>query len=111
MIERFSYSVFSTVLGMAVVFMALAVLSLLMVALKRAFGRTGARARAAGKPPAGGQAAATPPRWLPAAVAAYLALLEAERYPLGGGSAEVWKPDITHYDPWLAGPPNRGVGI
>lgn len=113
-IESFDYAIVTTVLGVVVVFVALTLLSLMMVALKAVFGdRTGERSgRPAGASAKGAAAGAAgkgagsedpkagemplPPGWLTAAVAAFLAAEEA-----GGPTAEPWLPEFNHFDPWL----------
>ena len=122
-IESFDYAIVTTVLGVLVVFVALTLLSLMMVALKAVFGersaeRSGRPAGASGKgaaagagpgaPAAGpaGKGAGSggpkagemplPPSWLTAAVAAFLAAEEAS-----GPTAEPWLPEFNHFDPWL----------
>jgi hypothetical protein len=111
-VEVYSYSLFTTVLGMLVVFLSLSMLSVMMVALKGIFsGKKKDRpGRRPGKPPgpeaAGrGEAKRQPseepqsPPWLPAAVAAYLAGEQETDRP----TAEPWNAVVNHYDPWISG--------
>jgi hypothetical protein len=105
-IELFSYSIFTTVLGMLVVFLSLSGLSLMMVVLKGIFsaeensgGRT-TRAAAAEKVGRAAQAGSGPriPGWVPIAVAVYLAQGEEPERP----SADPWNAIVNQYDPWVS---------
>jgi len=102
-VEIFSYSLFTTVLGMLVVFISLTALSVMMVVLKGVF-------TAAGKPDEGIRARKTqvrreassteqPPAWVAAAVAAYLAEEQEPDRP----TADPWNAVMNQYDPWVAG--------
>ena len=109
-VEIYSYSLFSTVLGMLVVFLSLAALSVMMVILKAVFSerRTSRNtvnrgARKEGQP-AGGQA---PPPWVPAAVAAYLAQEEEPERP----TADPWNAVVNQYDPWISGSRHSKTGV
>jgi sodium pump decarboxylase gamma subunit len=109
--ETMIYSVFATLLGMAVVFGFLAFLSLLMGVLKRTFKEPGATAPAKAAPaPAAAAKRKGSAGWLIAAVAAFLAIEEEEYFPY---SAEVWKSSpADRVNPWIVGGKfvNRGIG-
>ena len=107
-VELYSYSLFTTVLGMLVVFLSLSALSVMMVVLKRVFseeGKTAGRRRPQrpatrrAKPGSSEQpeAAEQLPDWLPVAVAAYLAEQQEPDRP----SAEPWNAVVNQYDPWI----------
>jgi Na+-transporting methylmalonyl-CoA/oxaloacetate decarboxylase gamma subunit len=111
-VEVYSYSIFTTVLGMLVVFLSLSMLSVMMVALKGIFsekkadrgGRRPAKRpgpEAAGRGEAERQPSQEPqlPPWLPAAVAAYLAEEQEPDRP----TADPWNAVVNHYDPWISG--------
>ncbi len=105
-VEVFSYSVFTTVLGMLVVFLSLTALSVMMVVLKAVFAsadkrdvRNGARKAAAGGRREQ-EPAREPPPWLVAAAAAYLAEEEGEP---DRPTAEPWNAEVNQYDPWVSG--------
>ncbi len=109
--ETMIYSVFATVLGMAVVFGFLAFLSLMMGVMKRTFKDPGATAptKAAPAPAAAGKSTGSA-GWLIAAVATFLAIEEEEYFPY---SAEVWKSSpADRVSPWIVGDKffNRGIG-
>ena len=108
-VELYSYSLFTTVLGMLVVFLSLSALSVMMVVLKRIFSgeeeksnsrgteRAEAREARAGKaeqPAPGNQL----PGWVPVAVAAYLAEEQEPDRP----SADPWNAVVNQYDPWIS---------
>jgi hypothetical protein len=107
-VEVFSYSLFTTVLGMLVVFLSLTGLSLMMVLLKGIFsaeennvsqrtkaGAVGAdRARRVVPAPSGQQL----PGWVPVAVAVYLAQEQEPERP----SADPWNAIVNQYDPWVS---------
>jgi Na+-transporting methylmalonyl-CoA/oxaloacetate decarboxylase gamma subunit len=114
-VEIYSYSLFTTVLGMLVVFLSLSALSVMMVVLKRFFsgeekkgstgrpekaktGKAETRKAKTGKveQPASAQQM---PGWVPAAVAAYLAEEQEPDRP----SADPWNAVVNHYDPWISG--------
>jgi hypothetical protein len=114
-VEIFSYSLFTTVLGMLVVFLSLSALSVMMVVLKRIFVSDGESSRA-GKDGSGRSESATPrgngagiaeqtaaglqiPGWVPVAVAAYLA---AEEQEPDRPSADPWNAVVNQYDPWVS---------
>jgi Na+-transporting methylmalonyl-CoA/oxaloacetate decarboxylase gamma subunit len=110
-IESFSYAVLTTIVGMAIVFGFLIVLSVLMVVIRVIFDRdpgrtpagTGAAAASAGAAPGRGGAAGAAtgtevghpadeivggvPRWVVAATLAYLAEEEREYAPRADGWA------------------------
>ena len=101
-VEIFSYSLFTTILGMLVVFLSLTALSAMMVVLKGVFTREGnagegIRPR---KAQVRGQAgsAEQPPAWVAAAVAAYLAEERESDRP----TADPWNAVTNQYDPWIA---------
>jgi sodium pump decarboxylase gamma subunit len=110
-VEVYSYSLFTTVLGMLVVFLSLSALSVMMVVLKRIFSgekkkqvsRSSKKAETR-KAKAGTGAQPEPdqqvPDWLPVAVAAYLAG-EQEPEP-ERPSADPWNAVVNHYDPWIS---------
>jgi Na+-transporting methylmalonyl-CoA/oxaloacetate decarboxylase gamma subunit len=110
-VELYSYSLFTTVLGMLVVFLSLSALSVMMVALKSIFSRektkdgirssekAGGRKRKA----AGGQQPKVDqqvPGWVPVAVAVYLA--EEQEPGPDRPSADPWNAVVNHYDPWIS---------
>jgi Na+-transporting methylmalonyl-CoA/oxaloacetate decarboxylase gamma subunit len=109
-VEVYSYSLFTTVLGMLVVFLSLSALSVMMVVLKRFFSgeekkggtrrsekaETGKAKTGKVEQPASAQQI---PGWVPAAVAAYLA---EEREP-DRPTADSWNAVVNHYDPWISG--------
>jgi hypothetical protein len=114
-VELYSYSLFTTVLGMLVVFLSLTALSVMMVVLKAIFTgeeRPGAgrRAETAGSLKTRAAAAAgvkslqpesneKMPLWVPVAVAAYLAEQEEPDHP----TADPWNALVNQYDPWITG--------
>jgi Na+-transporting methylmalonyl-CoA/oxaloacetate decarboxylase gamma subunit len=107
-VEVYSYSLSTMVLGMLVVFLSLAALSIMMVALKRIFsaeGKKATRSRSekteirkakvgAGQRP---EAVQQMPHWVPIAVAAYLAEEQEPDRP----SADPWNAVVNQYDPWI----------
>ena len=107
-VELYSYSLFTTVLGMLVVFLSLSALSVMMVVLKRFFSgeeKKGGRSEKveaqtvkAGKVEQAGSAQQMP-GWVPAAVAAYLAEEQEPDRP----SADPWNAVVNQYDPWISG--------
>jgi hypothetical protein len=104
-VEIYSYSLFTTVLGMLVVFLSLATLSVMMVVLKAAFastekrdGRNGRR-KAAVRGRQVQEPVREPPPWLMAAAAAYLAEEQGEP---DRPTAEPWNAEVNHYDPWFS---------
>lgn len=107
-VEVYSYSLFTTVLGMLVVFLSLSALSVMMVVLKKFFSAEGKKAsrprseRAAARkakaesneqPETAGQM----PGWVPVAIAAYLS----EEQEPDGPSADPWNAVVNQYDPWI----------
>jgi Na+-transporting methylmalonyl-CoA/oxaloacetate decarboxylase gamma subunit len=107
-VEAYSYTVFTTVLGMLVVFLSLSLLSVMMVALKGIFSKKKADGRRQEKRPGprtGEGEQRKPPQeppsapWLAAAVAAYLAAEQETDRP----TAEPWNAVFNHYDPWISG--------
>ena len=107
-VEVFSYSLFTTVLGMLVVFLSLSALSVMMVVLKRIFtgeGKKGSRPRSRKAEPRKAKAGAgeepetvrQTPDWVPVAVAVYLA----EEQEPDGPSADPWNAVVNQYDPWI----------
>ena len=104
-VEVFSYSIMASILGIAIVFTSLVLLSLLMVALKAVFGervkpsQTEVEVKSSAAP---APAAATAVKredngWVMAAVAAFLAG-EDEKSPKAGG----WVPSPREAtDPWM----------
>ena len=106
-VELYSYSLFTTVLGMLVVFLSLTALSVMMVVLKRVFSegaKKGSRARSEKA-----ETRQQVPDWLPVAIAAYLAE-EAETKP-EGPSADPWNAVVNHYDPWVTAGRNSKLGV
>jgi Na+-transporting methylmalonyl-CoA/oxaloacetate decarboxylase gamma subunit len=102
-VEIFSYSLFTTVLGMLVVFLSLSALSAMMVVLKGVFtgeGKPdeGIRPRKA-QPRREASSAGQPPTWVAAAVAAYLAEEQEPDRP----TADPWNAVMNQYDPWIVG--------
>jgi hypothetical protein len=107
-VEVFSYSLFTTVLGMLVVFLSLTGLSLMMVVLKWIFTaerestsqRTRTPAAGSGKARKGDQAPPGQqiPAWVPVAVAVYLAQEKEPEKP----SADSWDAIVNQYDPWVS---------
>ncbi len=105
MSETYLYSLMSSGLGILIVFIALVVLSVLMVLLKRFFGTKEER------PEEDTRITPTAPQvesegedleWITAAVAAYI-IKEGET--LGAPSAESWQPGTEERtDPWVATP-------
>lgn len=108
--EAYQFTVYTMLIGMFIVFLAMIVFSLIMYLLDVTFRDRSAKASGAGKGPASGQdadrrpavaeAGGPIPPWAMVAVAAYLT---AEPEVRGGPSAEAWRPEVNHYDPWLAG--------
>jgi Na+-transporting methylmalonyl-CoA/oxaloacetate decarboxylase gamma subunit len=104
-VELYSYSLFTTVLGMLVVFLSLTMLSVMMVVLKAVFaaGRAQrpaeARGRAQAREVEQAGAAEEVPVWVPAAVAAYLAEEQEPQRP----TANTWNAVVNQYDPWISG--------
>ncbi|MBN2553268.1 MAG: OadG family protein [Spirochaetales bacterium] len=114
-VELYSYSLFTTVLGMLVVFLSLTMLSVMMVVLKAVFSgeekpKGGRRPKDSGMPKAreaaqaGGkdlqpESGASMPLWVPVAVAAYLAEQEEPEHP----TADPWNALVNQYDPWITG--------
>jgi Na+-transporting methylmalonyl-CoA/oxaloacetate decarboxylase gamma subunit len=107
-VELFSYSVFTTVLGMLVVFLSLSALSVMMVVLKGIFSAEAKKDRrprsdkaAARKAKTGSSeqpgSARQVPEWMPTAVAVYLAQEQESDRP----SADPWNAVVNHYDPWI----------
>jgi len=113
-IETFQFTVYTMLIGMFIVFVAMIVFSLIMVLLKStARGRGGAESASSSRAEsgqtgsarldaaAGAQGGGKPlPAWALVAVAAYLTAEGEERQ---GPSAEAWRPDVNQYDPWLVG--------
>ena len=106
-IELFSYSLFTTVLGMLVVFLSLSALSVMMVVLKRFFsgeGKKGRRSEKAEERKAKAGKIVLPesveeiPVWVHAAVAAYLS----EEQEPGRPTADPWNAEVNQYDPWIS---------
>jgi hypothetical protein len=114
-VELYSYSLFTTVLGMLVVFLSLSALSLMMVVLKRIFSAEGEPGRRVEQRKAGSQAGAqgpssrSMPGWVPIAVAAYLAE-ESEAEP-ERPSADPWNAVTNHFDPWISANRNSKRGV
>jgi hypothetical protein len=112
-VEVYSYSLFTTVLGMLVVFLSLTALSVMMVVLKAVFidkAKVGGGARkrkdrnaksAKAKVAEGLQTEAGEgmPVWVPAALAAYLAEEQEPDRP----TADPWNAVVNQYDPWIVG--------
>ncbi len=104
-VEIYSYSLFTTALGMLVVFLSLTALSVMMVVLKGVFSVEGTQddVQKAGKAQARKdqqtQSTELLPVWVPAAVAAYLADEQETDRP----TADPWNAVINQYDPWIAG--------
>ena len=107
-VEVYSYSLFTTVLGMLVVFLSLSALSVMMVVLKRFFSAEGKKtgrprsetaATRRAKPGSSERPETTEqmPDWVPVAVAAYLAEVEEPDRP----SADPWNAVVNQYDPWI----------
>jgi hypothetical protein len=110
-VELYSYSLFTTILGMMVVFLSLSALSVMMVVLKRVFSGEGEKDRFLGSKQArtrrakiGASEQPGPaqvvPGWVPIAVAVYLAE-ESEPRP-ERPSADPWNAVVNHYDPWIS---------
>ena len=108
-VEVYSYSLFTTVLGMLVVFLSLSALSLMMVVLKRVFvtdQKAGGGSKSAKAEPRKTKAknneqpqpSPPVPGWVPIAVAAYLAEEQEPDRP----SADPWNAVVNHYDPWIS---------
>jgi hypothetical protein len=108
-VEVYSYSLFTTVLGMLVVFIALSALSVMMVLLKRVFsgeetrdGSQRTRRERIAKPitERGKQSVTTEqmPIWVPVAIAAYLSSEQEPDRP----SADPWNAVVNQYDPWIS---------
>ena len=108
-VEVYSYSLFTTVLGMLVVFLSISALSLMMVVLKRVFSaeqkngggtKTAKAERRKTKAKNNEQPQPVPqvPGWVPIAVAAYLAEEQEPDRP----SADPWNALVNHYDPWIS---------
>jgi hypothetical protein len=118
-IEAYQFTVYTMLIGMFIVFLAMILFSVIMVVLKSA-----ARGRAAETGSSGGgpgnagsgvagssQAVGRPlPAWAMVAVAAYLT---AEGEQRAGPSAAAWHPEVNQYDPWLSGGQfsRRRVGV
>jgi len=107
-VEVYSYSLFTTVLGMLVVFFSLSALSVMMVVLKRFFsaeGKKPSRSRSERATPRRAktgsneqpETAEQMPDWVPIAVATYLAEEQEPERP----SADPWNAVVNHYDPWI----------
>jgi Na+-transporting methylmalonyl-CoA/oxaloacetate decarboxylase gamma subunit len=108
-VEVYSYSLFTTVLGMLVVFLSLSALSVMMVVLKRIFSgdeknsgvrrpeKTEARKVKPGRVEQPG-AVQQLPVWVPAAVAVYMSAEQDPDRP----SADPWNAVVNHYDPWIS---------
>ncbi len=102
-VEIFSYSLFTTVLGMLVVFISLIALSVMMVVLKGVFmgeGKTdqGIKAKKTQVRREAGSSE-QPPAWVAAAVVAYLAEEQEPDRP----TADPWNAVTNQYDPWIVG--------
>jgi len=108
-VEVYSYSLFTTVLGMMVVFLSLSALSVMMVVLKRVLsaeekkgGRPKSAKAKARKAKAEKSEQPQPvqqvPSWLPIAVAACLAEEQEPERP----SADPWNAVVNQYDPWIS---------
>jgi len=104
-IEAYTYSILSSVLGILIVFIALIVLSVMMVVLKRAFDRNKVKAESAEQDkPKDGMVVQKEEEldWLTAAVTAYMVL---EQEASGAPSAENWNPGgDERIDPWVSTP-------
>jgi hypothetical protein len=102
-VEIFSYSLVTTVLGMLVVFLSLAALSVMMVVLKGVFTGEGKTDRGIkpSKIRVRGEEGSfeKPPVWVPAAVAVYLAEEREPDHP----TADPWNAVTNQYDPWIVG--------
>ena len=107
-VELYSYSLFTTVLGMLVVFLSLTALSVMMVVLKKVFSAEGKKAdrprsdrpesrRAKPGPSKKPETTEQMPDWVPIAAAAYLAEEQEPDRP----SADPWNAVVNHYDPWI----------
>ena len=102
--ELFTFSILAAILGMAVVFLFLGILSFLMSAIKAIFGERPARERstvASQQQGAAAEPADSEADWVIAAAAAYLIdeELDARR------SAAAWKPRVQQAaDAWLTMP-------
>jgi Na+-transporting methylmalonyl-CoA/oxaloacetate decarboxylase gamma subunit len=117
-VEVYTYSLFTTVLGMLVVFLSLSALSVMMVVLKRVFSaeekRSGSQRSEkaetgkakAGKleQPVSGQQI---PGWVPVAVAAYLTAEQEPDRP----SADPWNAVVNQYDPWVSASRSSKRGV
>jgi len=102
-VEIYSYTVFTTLIGMTVVFLFLWFLSLLMSSLKVIFKEKKAYAEEEVILEDEKVAVASEKRadWIVAAVSAYLTAEEKELYP---HSAESWQPvSNERFDPWVIG--------
>ena len=101
-VEVYSYSLFTTVLGMMVVFLSLSALSVMMVVLKRIFSaeeKKGSRPKSAkAEKIEQPQHVQQVPGWVPVAVAAYLAEEQEPQRP----SADPWNAVVNQYDPWIS---------
>ena len=117
-VEVYSYSLFTTVLGMLVVFLSLSALSVMMVVLKRIFsaedktaGRSRSERTATRKVKAESseqpETARLMPDWVPVAVAAYLAEEQEPDRP----SADPWNAVVNQYDPWITASRTSKRGI
>jgi hypothetical protein len=115
--ESYQFTVFTMLIGMFIVFLAMIVFSLIMVALKAVVRERpgGVRSPAARSGSAGGGGTAQNgerplPGWAMVAVAAYLT---AEGEGREGPSAGAWRPEVNQYDPWLTGAQlsSRRVGV
>ena len=101
--EVYMYSVFTTVLGMTIVFLFLGFLSLLMVLLKSFFHerKTAMEEEATEDEATEKVVEEKKLDWLIAAVSAYLTAEEEELYP---HSAKDWQPIANErFDPWVIG--------
>ena len=102
-VEVYSYSVFTTVIGMTVVFLFLWFLSLLMSSLKVLFKEKKAHEEEEVVLEDEKIAVESEKRadWIVAAVSAYLTAEEEELYP---HSAKAWQPVSNEkFDPWVIG--------
>ena len=106
-VEIYSYSLFTTVLGMLVVFLSLTALSVMMLILKALFaGRekpgasSGAKRRRERKAkPGTAKDGEQLPIWVPAALSVYMVEDQEPDRP----SADPWNAVVNQYDPWITG--------
>jgi hypothetical protein len=118
-VEIYSYSLFTTVLGMLVVFLSLTALSVMMVMLKAVFaGRQkpgangGARRRRERKAKPGAESkTAKGGEQLPIWVSAALAVFWAEEQDPNRPSADPWNAVVNQHDPWMVGGRSSKRGV